>query len=69
MMTANRNALKLVSQLHIDSQFYHQYGTQVFNYQGEPNEAYKKLCGEFKAIIADIESSLALVKSNLPKIE
>ena len=41
----------------------------MFNYQGETNEAYKKLCGEFKAIIADMEQAMAGIKNYLPKIE
>jgi hypothetical protein len=67
-LTANRHALKLISQLHVDSQFSHQYGTQVFNYNGEINDSYKTLCVEFKTIIADLEKTLSALNEHIPKL-
>ena len=65
MITANRHALKLISQLHVDSQFSHQCGTQVFNYQGEDSPDYQTRCKEFKTIIADMEATLSALKGHL----
>ena len=65
MIISDRQALKLVAQLTVDSQFCNQYGTQVFGYRGDDSEEYRKLCSQYQEVIADIEKTLALIK---PKI-
>lgn len=65
-ITTNRHALKLIAQLHVDSQFSHQYGTQLFNYQGEHNTQYQHLCQELQATFVDLEKTLTALKTHLP---
>ncbi len=66
MIVSDRNALKLVSQLSVDSQFCNQYGTQIFGYRGEDSDEYRKLCVQYQEVIADMERTIALIKPKIP---
>lgn len=65
MISADRESLKHLSSFNVDAQFFQQYGTQLFGYQGEKTPQYQQLCAGFKSILDDISTQLEALKSKI----
>ena len=65
-MTPNRQGLKDLADVNIDVHFCQQYGTQVFNYQGDVTPQYQQLCEDFAAVVDDIINDMQAIKSQIP---
>ena len=61
----NRNCLKIINSVSIDSQFLRQFGEKVFNFFGEPTEEYLKNCESLLEVLEDFELSITTLKNNL----
>ena len=53
-ITPNRQGLKDLADLSIDVQFCQQYGSQVFNYNGESTPEYEQLVQACKIVLEDL---------------
>ncbi len=60
---ANRNSLKKLSELSIDSQYVHQLGLQVFNQSGQASPAYKNICEKFIEACDEMDSHIKALKA------
>jgi len=68
-ITSNREGLKSLANFNIDAQFCQQYGSQVFNYQGDSTEKqYQQTCLNLDYIIDDLISSLQIIKTQIPRV-
>jgi len=65
-MTPNRQGLKDLADVNIDVHFCQQYGTQVFNYQGDVTPQYQQLCEDFAVVVDDIINDMQAIKSQIP---
>lgn len=62
MITANREALKAISDLNIDTQAFFRNAIDTFNYNGQITPEYTALSVELKNIFSDIENSIKILK-------
>jgi hypothetical protein len=62
----NRDAIKNLSNLHVDCQYAYQIGTRLVNNENIAAEEYDELCGHFRRICDDITDELESVKMLLP---
>jgi len=67
-ITPNRQGLKDLADFNIDSQFCQQYGTQVFNFSGDPTPQFQQLCANFSAVIDDIVADMQEIKKEIPVV-
>jgi hypothetical protein len=65
-ITPNRQAIKDLSALNVDSQFCQQYGTQVFNYSGEVTPQYQQLCANLSSVLNDITTDIQAIQAQIP---
>ena len=65
-LTPNRQCLKDLANFNIDAQFCQQYGTSVFNYQGEFNPDYAQICGSLEIVLDDLVKHLQAIKAQIP---
>ena len=68
-ITPNRQGLKDLADFNIDAQFANQYGTQVFNYQGEITPQYQQLCAAFSEVLDDLVNEITAIQVQLPVVE
>ncbi len=68
-ITPNRKALKDIADFNIDSQFFQQYGVQVFNYNGEETSDYQNLCRKFSLVIDDMLKTIQEIKVHITIID
>jgi len=64
-ITPNRQGLKDLADLSIDVQFCQQYGSQIFNYNGESTPEYEQLVESFKVLLEDLLQDVKNVQSQL----
>ena len=62
----NRQSLKDLANFNIDAQFCQQYGTNVFNYQGDFNPQYAQICGNLEVVLDDLVKHLQAIKAQIP---
>ena len=65
-ITPNRQGLKDLADFNIDAQFCQQYGTQVFNYSGEPTQQYQQLCATLSSVLSDILADVQAIQAQVP---
>lgn len=65
-MEPNREALKLLSAINIDSNFVYQNGNQIFNYNSLSPEDFAAKCTAVRAAITDLTSELASLEALIP---
>ena len=65
-LTPNRQCLKDLANFNIDAQFCQQYGTNVFNYQGDLNPHYAQICGNLEVVLDDLVKHLQAIKAQIP---
>lgn len=61
----NRQGLKELAEFNIDAQFCQQYGTQLFNYQGEVTEQYQAMCNNLLAVLDDIMTDCEAIRRQI----
>lgn len=62
MITVNREALKILSNLHIDAQDFWEKGAGVFSYKGQMSPEYTAVCVELKKVFNDMENAIQNLK-------
>jgi len=62
MTTINRDALKALSNLNIDTQTFYQKAAATFSYNGQMTPEYKAICIEIKGIFNDVENTIKILK-------
>ena len=67
-ITPNRQCLKDLANFNIDAQFCQQYGTNVFNYQGDLNPQYAEICGSLETVLDDLVKHLQAIKAQIPMV-
>ena len=65
-ISPNRQCLKDLANFNIDAQFCQQYGTSVFNYQGDLNPQYVQICGNLGVVLDDLVKHLQAIKAQIP---
>lgn len=64
----NRDALKALSNLNIDTQTFYQKAIATFSYNGQITPEYKATCIEVKDIFDDIENAIKILKPILDNL-
>ncbi len=62
MITINREALKTLSNLNIDTQAFYQKAAATFSYTGQVTPEYTAICIELKEVFNDIENAIKTLK-------
>lgn len=62
MITTNREALKALSNLNIDTQAFCQKGAAVFSYSGQVTPEYTAVCIEVTNMFNDIDNTVKQLK-------
>lgn len=66
--TINREAIKALSGMHIDSQYAHQVGVQIFNNPGQLTEDHQELYNKLTKACDDIIADCQTVKNAIPAL-
>ena len=67
-ITPNRNALKELSDLNIDSSFIQRYGNQVFAYDGDVTESFATMCQQLLETTNDAIIELQSIQKAIPPV-
>jgi len=65
-MEANREALKLLAAINIDSQFTFQNGSQIFNINNLTPEQFAEKCAAIRSAISDLTTELSSLTALIP---
>jgi len=67
MSTPNLQALKTLLAASVDGQYVQQWGSQIFNYSGEPTDEYKNLCSLLSQALSNLSAEITQLQEFVPK--